>query len=158
MAGVAAPWDSYGVGVGRGERVHFTIGETRGGVPGREGKAPGNQHLQTQQGEAGTDNRKVECAACVAAEDRAVARPGRHKNNKQAGPISKQQQQAAANFILARGEQQSGPITRYKFGVVRVRCLASYSTALFTHSLTKKNQHNESVRAHQSRHGTATTC
>jgi len=107
---------------------------------------------------AGTNIREVECAACVAAEDRAVARPGRHKNNKQAGPISKQQQQAAANFILARGEQQSGPITRYKFGVVRVRCLASYSTALFTHSLTKKNQHNESVRAHQSRHGTATTC
>lgn len=30
MAGVVAPWDSYGVGVGRGQRVHFTIGETRG--------------------------------------------------------------------------------------------------------------------------------
>ena len=30
LAGVAAPRDNYGVGVGRGQRVYFTTGETRG--------------------------------------------------------------------------------------------------------------------------------
>ena len=113
MAGVAAPLDSYGVGVGRGQRVHFTIGETRGGVPGREGKAPGNQHLRPQQGEVGTTTRRVECAACVAAEDRAssASRAAQKQQTSRAHhqPGAQKQQTSSSTFQCSARESRAGP-------------------------------------------------
>ena len=123
LAGVAAPRDSSGVSVGLGQSVHFTIGETRGGVPGSEGKRRAINTPAPQQGKAGTTLRRVGCAARVAAEDRAVARPRRHKTTNKQGLSTTR----AAHSIWREGERAFvGPITRLKF----VFCVLPNSTAL----------------------------
>lgn len=93
VVGVAAPMDSYCVEWGALAAWRRQPRGNLGGVSGSEGEArahawTGNNHAGHQQGVAGTTLRRVGCAAYVAVEGRAGARPGGHKNNNALqGPI-----------------------------------------------------------------------
>ena len=119
LAGVAAPRDSYGVSVGRGQSVHFTIGETRGGVPGSEGKRRAiNTPAPTGQGRHYASQSGVCCLCCRGGQGSSASNAAQKQQTSRAY----QQQEQHIQF----GERErafEGPITRLKFVRVRVRVI-----------------------------------